>query len=117
MKNLACFEEKIAKNILGYVPSMVLNYHMQEGKDRQGSDSEKANYPIEKELETVVMFADVSGFTMLSEKLASKGLEVGCLLNARGPSYSQLPSMVTWNCSAKRSVSPAVIYSNSRAMQ
>jgi hypothetical protein len=31
------------------------------------------------------MFADVSGFTMLSEKLASKGLEVAHRYNPKGP--------------------------------
>jgi hypothetical protein len=29
--NIAWYQEKISKNVLGYVPSMVIKYHMQEG--------------------------------------------------------------------------------------
>lgn len=82
MKTEAALQEKIVKNILGYVPSMVIKYNIEEGKNAM------LDCPVEKEIETVVMFADISGFTMLSEKLASKGEEVSSF-NTRGLSFWQ----------------------------
>lgn len=31
LENIAWYQEKVSKNVLGYVPSMVIKYHMQEG--------------------------------------------------------------------------------------
>jgi hypothetical protein len=76
LENIAWYQEKVSKNVLGYVPSMVIKYHMQEGLLSKVIGLHQPSYPVEKEIETVVMFADVSGFTMLSEKLQSRGTEV-----------------------------------------
>lgn len=91
MKNEAALQEKIVKNILGYVPSMVIKYNIEEGREAM------LNCPVEKEIETVVMFADISGFTMLSEKLASKGEEVRWS-HLRVQSCSPKQSTATWSC-------------------
>jgi len=59
-----------SNSYLGFVPSMVVQ-HLLERK----VNSIPANLPEKQTLRSVVMFADISGFTNLTETLSKKGPE------------------------------------------
>ena len=55
------------RSLLGYLPAQVIKYVL------DGTISQKPCYPLEIPLNTVSLFADISGFTKLSEKFSKKG--------------------------------------------
>jgi class 3 adenylate cyclase len=62
-------------NLIGFVPALVIEYLLQKLKR---GDTRKL--PEKQAFNSVVMFADISGFTNLSEKLSKKGSEGAELL-------------------------------------
>ena len=55
------------RSLLGYLPAQVIKCVL------DGTISQKPRYPLEIPLNTVSLFADISGFTKLSEKFSKKG--------------------------------------------
>lgn len=45
MQNIAWYQEKISKNVLGYVPSMVIKYHIEEGLSQRVSSAHTGQIP------------------------------------------------------------------------
>ena len=76
--------------MLGYVPSLVLKYHFEKKNEKVLKNFQilQQELPIQEELTTVVMFADIAGFTNLSEKLAEKGSEVLKLVKSKNRAQS-----------------------------
>ena len=52
------------RSLLGYLPAQVIKCVL------DGTISQKPRYPLEIPLNTVSLFADISGFTKLSEKFS-----------------------------------------------
>ncbi len=65
----------INQNLLGFIPALVVDNLLEKIKKK-----EIRKLPEKQTLNTVVMFADISGFTNLSEKLSQKGAEGAELL-------------------------------------
>lgn len=59
------------QNILGFVPSLIIQYLL---------NKESRKFPEKQSFKTVAMFADISGFTNLSETLQKRGNEGSELL-------------------------------------
>ena len=57
------------QSILGFVPALVIQHLSEKSETGQRKLPEKQN------LSSVVMFADISGFTNLTEQLSRKGPE------------------------------------------
>ena len=55
------------RSLLGYLPAQVIKCVL------DGTISQKPRYPLEIPLNTVSLFADISGFTKLSEKFSKTG--------------------------------------------
>ena len=55
------------RSLLGYLPAQVIKCVL------DGKIASKPHYPLEIPLQTVSLFADISGFTKLSEKFSKKG--------------------------------------------
>ena len=55
------------RSLLGYLPVGVIKGVL------DGKISTKQHYPLEIQMQTVSLFADISGFTKLSEKFSKKG--------------------------------------------
>ena len=45
MQNIAWYQEKISKNVLGYVPSMVIKYHIEEGLSQRVGVTDAGEVP------------------------------------------------------------------------
>lgn len=55
---------------LGFVPALIVEYLHNKFKSKK-----KRDLPEKQSFRSVVMFADISGFTNLTEKLSRKGAE------------------------------------------
>lgn len=69
------FAHSINQSILGFIPAIVIDHLLEKMKKNQ-----TRKLPETQSFSTVVMFADISGFTNLSEKLSLKGTEGAELL-------------------------------------
>lgn len=69
------FAHSINQSILGFIPAIVIE-HLLDKKKKNVTRT----LPETQSFNTVVMFADISGFTNLSEKLSLKGTEGAELL-------------------------------------
>ena len=55
------------RSLLGYLPAQVIKCVL------DGKIKENQKYPFDVQMKTVSLFADISGFTKLSEKFSKKG--------------------------------------------
>jgi len=69
------YNRSINQNLLGFIPALVVDNLLEKIKKK-----EIRKLPEKQTLNSVVMFADISGFTNLSERLSQKGAEGAELL-------------------------------------
>ena len=74
-KSERVYSRSINQNLLGFIPALVVDNLLEKIKKK-----EVRKLPEKQTLNSVVMFADISGFTNLSEKLSQKGAEGAELL-------------------------------------
>ena len=64
------FSSSSNQNLAGFVPALVIDYLLEKLRRK-----EPRKLPEKQSFDSVVMFADISGFTNLAEKLSKKGPE------------------------------------------
>lgn len=64
------FHELSNQNLSGFVPALVIDYLLEKLRKK-----ESRKLPEKQTFDSVVMFADISGFTNLAEKLSKRGPE------------------------------------------
>lgn len=89
------FSHNNNQNLLGFVPAIVIDNLLEKirKKEKEGKirkPGEKQFIPEKQTFSSVVMFADISGFTNLSEKLSKKGTEGAELLAFALTRYMEL---------------------------
>ena len=75
LKSERVYSRSINQNLLGFIPALVVDNLLEKIRKK-----EVRKLPEKQTLNSVVMFADISGFTNLSEKLSQKGAEGAELL-------------------------------------
>lgn len=87
------FSHNNNQNLLGFVPAIVIDNLLEKIRKKEvriRKPGEKQFIPEKQTFSSVVMFADISGFTNLSEKLSKKGTEGAELLAFALTRYMEL---------------------------